>query len=76
MGETGRERTARHAWRVDERSWREAAAIPGEAGTIADDIALITARAREAGIDDETVDARKSKHRTKVRNQRETDYPA
>jgi hypothetical protein len=46
------------AWRVYERSWREAEAMPGEAGTLADEIALIIARAREAGIDDETIIAR------------------
>lgn len=74
LGETGRGCAAADAWRADERSWREAEAMPGEAGTLADEIALTIARAREAG--DETVHARKSKRRTTVRNRRETDYPA
>jgi hypothetical protein len=46
------------AWRAYQRSWREAEAMPGEAGVLADEIILIVARAREAGIDDETIIAR------------------
>jgi hypothetical protein len=43
------------AWRACQQSWREAEAMPGEAGMLADEIILIVARARAAGIDDATI---------------------
>lgn len=46
------------AWRAYQQSWREAEAMPGEAGMLADEIILIVARTRAAGIDDGTIIAR------------------